>query len=142
MSVPNKIPLAWMLAALAATAALPGTAEASAGTPRIRARPRSVMVTTDTTLVGHGFPADSAISLRECGRTFWLAPEEPCDSDNEVAVMTDARGRFATPFKADVCPEGEPGRVITERTCYIGVPQAGEDTGGLLYPVRIKVTYP
>ncbi len=72
-----------------------------------------------------------SITLRECGRTFWIVPEEPCN--RQRGHRTDERdaASFTTSMKAEVCPEGMPGKEITERTCYIGVPKFGEDTGEL-----------
>ncbi len=91
---------------------------------------------------GVGFAHRAAVTLRECGRTFWIVPEEPCNTGNEITVHTNARGSFTTSMKAEVCPEGEPGLAITERTCYIGVPKFGEDTGELSPSVKLIVTYP
>lgn len=110
--------------------------------PVIKAHPESVMVDHQTRLKGKNFPSNFVIHLRECGRTFWLEPEEPCSTGNEATVTTDAKGRFSVPFHVELCPEGEPGEIVTERTCYIGEPQFGEDTGMLGPVVRIKVTYP
>ena len=55
---------------------------------------------------------------------------------------TNAGGSFTTTMKAEVCPEGMPGKEITERTCYIGVPKFGEDTGELSPSAKLIVTYP
>lgn len=124
--------------ALAAAAPL---AQAQAKQPKIKARPSTLMVNTTTTLTGSGFPANTVIQLRECGRTFWLAPDYPC-TENKEAVTTDRRGRFHTTFQAGLCPEGEPGKMPTERICYIGELVTGEDTGSLIGAARITVTYP
>jgi hypothetical protein len=122
--------------------ALSGSAQASARSPKIKARPHSVMVNTTTNLKGAGFPANTTIQLRECGRTFWMAPAYPCLEDNGVSVLTDAKGRFQTAFNVELCPEGEPRHKPTQRVCYIGELVSGEDTGSLLGAARIIVTYP
>jgi hypothetical protein len=127
--------------ALAAGFALAAQAPA-ARKAKITARPDNVMVNGHSTLTGRGFPAHAVLALRECGRTFWLVPNEPCNTRNAVSVKTDARGRFTTTFSAEVCPEGQPGKVITERTCYIGVPRVSEDTVALEGAAKIIVTYP
>ncbi|MGO9320263.1 MAG: hypothetical protein ACLQBY_05620 [Solirubrobacteraceae bacterium] len=129
------------LAASAVAAAPVLPAQAQAKQPKITARPRTVMVDATTTLRGSGFPANTVIELRECGRTFWLAPHYPCIA-NEEAVATDGRGRFRATFQAGLCPEGEPGKMPTERTCYIGELVTGEDTGSLVGAAKITVTYP
>jgi hypothetical protein len=99
------------------------------------------MVNATTTLKGAGFPANSVIELAECGRTFWLAPSYPC-LEHEQAVTTDRHGRFRATFTAGLCPEGEPGKMPTERTCYIGELVSGEDTGSLVGAAKITVSYP
>ena len=119
-----------------------GRASARAKTPTITAKPASAMVNTSITLRGRGFPSRATVRLRECGRRFWLDPLAPCNLANEVSVTTGASGRFAATFKVEVCPEGEPIEVITQRRCYIGVPQSGEDTGALEPSVQVAVSYP
>lgn len=134
------------LAAAAATltlAAAPASAGARlAGTPAIRAHPREVMVDSATMLRGSGFPARETIQLRECGRTSWNLPEDPCDAEDVLDVTTDARGAFTASFHVQLCPEGEPGREPTERVCYVGEPVAGEGTARLVGAARIRVSYP
>ncbi len=110
--------------------------------PQIKARPTNLMIDTETTLRGKGFPANSTIQIRECGRTSWLVPEDPCNTANTIAVHTDGKGRFAASFKAELCPEGMPGKNITERTCYVGEPLAAEDTERLVGAAKLTVTYP
>ena len=83
-------------------------------------------------MTGKGFAPNTSVALRECGRTSWLVPEEVCNTENAVTVQTGRRGRFVTPFKAEVCPEGAWEKVPTERTCYIGVPQVSLDTVALV----------
>jgi hypothetical protein len=114
---------------------------AGAKGPKITARPRSVMVNTETTLKGRGFPASSTIELRECGRTFWLDPEDPC-LEGGKSVMTDSKGKFTTSFSVGLCPEGEPTKKPTQRVCWIGELVSGEDTGQLVGAARLVVSYP
>lgn len=110
--------------------------------PVIKTHAENVMVDHRITLKGKNFPSNFVIHLRECGRTFWLEPNEPCNTVNEATVTTDAKGRFSVSFYVELCPEGEPGEIVTQRTCYIGEPQFGEDTGMLGPVVKIKGTYP
>jgi hypothetical protein len=130
------------LAGAALLAAGPPLAQAgqAAHHGKLKVKPKDVMVNTSVQVKGSGFAHKASITLRECGRTFWIVPEEPCG--NSVTVHTNSSGRFATTMKAEVCPEGMPGKEITERTCYIGVPQFGEDTGELSPSVKLIVTYP
>lgn len=130
------------LACAVASAAAPQLAQAKGRAGDLKVKPGNVMVNTMVKVKGTGFARTAPVTLRECGRTFWLVPEEPCDTDNEVTVQTNGRGSFATTMKADVCPEGMPGKEITERTCYIGVPKFGEDTGELAPRAKLIVTYP
>ncbi|HEY4916225.1 MAG TPA: hypothetical protein VIH92_04915 [Solirubrobacteraceae bacterium] len=117
------------------------SAQAQAKQPRVAARPHSLMVRTTATLKGSGFPANTVIQLGECGRTFWLDPSDPCIAGEET-VTTDRKGRFRTTFQVGLCPEGESGKMPTERTCYIGELVDGEDTGSLVGAAKITVTYP
>ncbi|GEM_PF-2249240 len=134
------------IAVTAACASLPAGAlarpSAPGKTPTITAKPHSAMVNTEITLRGRGFPKHTTVRLRECGRRFWLDPQVPCNGENEVSATTGAMGRFTTTFKVEVCPEGEPLEVITQRICYIGVPEFGEDTGTLDPSVEVTVSYP
>jgi hypothetical protein len=134
------------IALTAAFASLPTGALARAGartkTPTITARPASAMVDSKITLRGSGFPSHTTVRLRECGQRSWLDPQVPCNVENETSVTTGAGGRFATTFKVEVCPEGEPIGVITQRRCYVGVPEQGEDTGALEPSVEVAVSYP
>jgi hypothetical protein len=138
----KKVLVSIVLAAAALTAALGGSALASATSPKIHARPHSVMVNTTTNLKGSGFPANTTIQLRECGNTFWLAPSYPCLEDNGVSVTTDAKGRFQTAFKVELCPEGEATKKPTRRVCYVGELVTEEDSGSLVGAARLIVTYP
>ena len=89
--------------------------------PKIRAKPHKLMINTDTTLKGKGFPANTTIQLRECGRTSWLAPEDPCLEGNETSVVTDAKGRFQTTFHVGPLPrrrtdeKADPARLLRRR---------------------------
>jgi hypothetical protein len=123
-------------------AGAPARPLASSKPPTITAKPDSAMVNTNIKLRGRGFPHHTTVRLRECGRRFWLDPQVPCNRENELSVTTGATGRFSTTFKVEVCPEGEPLEVITQRICYIGVPQFGEDTGTLEPSVEVTVSYP
>jgi hypothetical protein len=138
----RKVLLSAVLAGSALAVTLSGSAQAVAKSPKINARPHSVMVNATTALKGGGFPSHTIIQLRECGRTFWMAPSYPCLEENGVSVMTDAKGRFQTGFKVGLCPEGEATTKPTQRVCYIGELVTGEDTGSLLGAARIVVTYP
>jgi hypothetical protein len=112
--------------------------------PHIVARPDSVMVNGTTMLTGTGFPADSLVHLQECGSAMWIVPEDPCDTTNEITVMSGPSGRFSTPFKVQLCPRKLPPKPpVTREKCYIGEPQpSGIDTIRLLGAAKIIVTYP
>ncbi len=135
-----RLPAA-VLTAMTMAALGGGVAQASEGAPKINARPHSVMVNSNTTLKGRGFPANATLQLQECGFTSWLAPNDPCLPDT-VTVATDSRGRFQTSFKVGLCPEGKPTKEPTQRVCYVGELQTGEDTGSLVGAARLIVTYP
>jgi hypothetical protein len=110
--------------------------------PTIVAHPNNLMVNTDTTLVGRNFRPATTLHLAECGKTMWVVPSSPCDTNNTVTVTTSPSGGFSTPFKAELCPGGV--RVgPTAVRCYIGVPKpTGIDTETLKAAVAITVTYP
>jgi len=129
------------LAAIIAVAPVT-VAHAALGTEKVKAHPADVMVNTDTTITGSGFPAHTMVSLKECGVTFWLAPNDPCNTENAKTVETNAKGRFTTPFEVQICPEGSPARQPNTRVCYIGVLRFGEDTGMLEPAAKVKVGYP
>ena len=108
-------PTVLALAGVACAAVLiagPQTAQAHprAHTGKLKVKPGDVMVNTIVTVTGKGFAPNSSVTLRECGRTSWLVPEEVCNTENAVTVQTGRGGRFATPFKAQVCPEGSVGK--------------------------------
>ena len=77
---------------------------------KLKVKPNNVMVNTSVQVKGTGFAHKASVTLRECGRTFWIVPEEPCNTGNEVTVQTNARGSFTTSMKAEVCPEGDAGQ--------------------------------
>jgi hypothetical protein len=113
--------------------------------PKILAKPDSVMVNQSTTLRGSGFPRHSAVTLSECSRETWMAPQDPCEEGNEVTVETNARGAFKTSFKAMLCESSTTPAAAgpTERTCYVGeIQPTGVDTIALLGAVRISASYP
>jgi hypothetical protein len=110
--------------------------------PSITANPNNLMVNTNTMLTGRHFAPRVTLKLAECGRTSWIVPQHPCDTNNTVTVTTNATGGFMTPFKAELCPGGKRVGPTAER-CYIGVPKpSGVDTEALLAAVPITVTYP
>jgi hypothetical protein len=129
-----------LAASLAASSGL--IAQAASATPRITVRPANVMVGSPTTVTGSGFPARAQVPLRECGVRFWIDPEEPCNTANAITVETNGFGHFKTTFHVELCPDAAIGKVVTERTCYIGRVLFGEDTGELQPAARIIVTYP
>ena len=111
--------------------------------PHIVANPNNVMVNSSTTLTGTGFPPSTTIAIRECGRTSWIAPQNPCDVTNGISVTTNAAGGFTASFKVELCPDGVRGPEPTSEICYIGEPHpSGIDTIALLGAARITVTYP
>jgi hypothetical protein len=132
-----------VLAAAAAglLALAPVQAEAMAG-GKVMAKPHNVMVNTTTTLKGKGFPANTTIQLRECGRKSWLDPAFPCLEENGKSVVTNAHGRFETTFEVRFCPEAERAKKPTTVVCYVGSLAGGEDTGELAGAARLLVTYP
>jgi hypothetical protein len=136
----NRLRAAGVLAAVAVAPA--AVAQSASATEKVSARPTHVMVNTDTTITGSGFPAHAMIPLRECGVKFWLAPNDPCNTENAITVETNRMGRFKTSFEAQLCPEGKPARQPTTRICYIGVLSFGEDTGMLEPAARVLVSYP
>ncbi len=118
-------------------------AQAAPGTEKLMmAHPKSVMINTDTTIAGKGFPANTMVTLTECGATFWIVPNEVCNTENVTTVETNKKGRFKTPFEMKLCPEGQHARQPTTVICYVGVQSFVEDTGKLEPADKVKVTYP
>jgi hypothetical protein len=110
--------------------------------PHITARPTDVMVNSPVALHGIGFPPAATLRLQECSLKNWIVPEDPCLNANSVTVTTNSRGEFTTTMKALICPAVTL-PVVTERTCYIGVPRpSGIDTITLLSAARIVVSWP
>ncbi len=121
----------------------PGTA--SAGTPvppTVTVHPNNVMVNTDTDVVGRHFDAGQTLTLVECGKTSWIAPKNPCDTDNTVTVTTNGKGGFKTEMKVEACPGKAHQPPGLAQTCYIGVEKLGLDNGSLQPFARIVVTFP
>jgi hypothetical protein len=140
---PTILTVACLVSATALLAGAPLAQARPRATPaKLKVKPGDVMVNTSVTVKGKGFAPKSLVTLSECGRTFWLVPEELCNTDNAVTVLTTARGSFVTSMKAQVCPKGMPGKAITERTCYIGVQKFTEDTVTLAPAAKLIVTYP
>jgi hypothetical protein len=129
-------------ALVAIAAVVPVAAAHAASGGKLMAHPNSVMVNTDTTILGHGFPAHTMVSLTECGVAFWLAPNDPCNTENVTTVETTAKGNFKTPFQMQLCPEGKHAKQPTTVICYVGVRGFIEDTEMLEPHVKVKVTYP
>jgi len=130
------------LVCAAALAAGTQPSQAKGRHAKLKLKPDNAMVNTQVKVKGSGFARRASVTLRECSATFWIVPQDPCDTGNEVTVRTNAHGSFVTSMKAEVCPEGEPGEQITERRCYIGVPSFGEDTVELSPSAKLTVTYP
>ncbi len=130
-----------LTASLVATA---GTAFAvSPVPPTLKAAPHSVMVNSDTKIIGKNFSPGASVQLTECSATTWVVPSSPCNTDNTVTVTADNKGKFKTAFKAELCPGGKHGKQPTSEICYIGVLKpSGIDTVGLSPYAKITVTYP
>lgn len=134
-----------VFALVIAFGAIGGAGRASAATqPHIVASPNNVMVNTKISVVGTGFPRRSRLTIEECSVTDWVVPQNPCDTNNTITVVTDRHGRFAHAFTAELCPRTwAAAGPATKRTCYIGNPEPkGVDTITLVGAARITVTYP
>jgi hypothetical protein len=136
-----RLRTAGALAAIIAIAPA-AVAHATSGTETIKAHPKSVMINTDTTIAGHGFPANTMITLTECGATMWLAPNKPCNTENVTTVETNTKGSFKAPFEMKLCPEGQRAHQPTTIICYVGVKYYVEDVGKLEPAAKVKVSYP
>ncbi len=129
--------------AVAATSLCVTTAGAAVSSPHVKAQPNNVMVDTSVSLTGVRFPAKSTFTVKECSATAWIAPQNPCSTNNAVSVTTNRRGRFLASLKAGVCAGGKRGKEPTSVICYVGEPQPnGVDTISLVGAVKITVTYP
>lgn len=123
-------------------ALLAPAAYGSATPPHISAHPTNVMVNQTVTLYGSGFAPNATLTLAECSATHWVVNQNPCLSDNQVAVTTSRTGSFLTTMKAGICP-GTATTPPTQRTCYIGAPKpSGLDTIRLVGAARIVVSWP
>lgn len=134
-----------ILISLAATATsfCVTSAAAAMGSPHINVQPNNVMVNTSIALTGVRFRANSTFTIKECSTTAWIAPQNPCSSNNAISVTTNKRGRFHASLKADVCANGQRGKEPTSVICYVGKPQpTGVDTIALVGAAKITVTYP
>jgi hypothetical protein len=119
------------------------SAGAATHSPHIKAQPDNAMVNTSIALTGRMFRANSTFTIKECSMTAWIAPQDPCSTNNAVSVTTNNHGRFKASFKAEVCAGGQRGQEPTSVICYLGHPQpTGVDTIALVGATRITVTYP
>jgi len=125
-------------------AAVVSAAAVQVPAPRISAKPDNVMVNTDTRLSGRNFAPSTQLTLAECAQTNWIAPQDPCDTNNTVTVTTSAKGTFRATMKVEVCPakvNGSPNGLAAH--CFIGVPRdTGVDTIALSPHTKMEVTYP
>jgi len=113
--------------------------------PKIVPTPNDVMVNTQITLTGSGFPPHMRLRIKECSSPAWVVvAQNPCDSANKIWVHTRAHGRFSSPFTAELCPRNSTGSdPVTQETCYVGVPEpSGIDTITLVGAAQVIVTYP
>jgi hypothetical protein len=114
-------------------------------TPRIVARPASVMVNTKTELLGSGFRPHSRLTIWECSQRTWVVPLQVCNHKNAVHVRTSGAGRFRVSLVALVCPVHRRAMAPAgfSRTCYAGVPTVrGVDTVTLVGAAKFTVTGP
>jgi hypothetical protein len=121
------------------------TTTAPTGSPQIVATPNDVMVNTQITLTGSGFPPHMRLRIAECSSTGWMVvAQKPCDNANKIWVHTHAHGNFSSPFTAELCPRTSTGPdPVTQETCYVGVPEpSGIDTISLVGAAQVIVTYP
>jgi hypothetical protein len=110
--------------------------------PTISVNPNNVMVNTNTTVTGHNFKPRSTVVLTECSKTNWIAPQNPCDTNNGVTVTTNSLGGFRTLMKVETCLGVAVPAGVSE-VCYIGVVHpAGVDTIVLQPHAKIVVTFP
>ena len=120
-----------------------GAVSASPTPPHIVANPNNLMVNTNTKLAGTGFTPNTTLVLRECSRTSWLLPKQPCATTNKVTVTTSASGGFKATMKAVVCPKIKTtdARGFME-TCFVGVPRVSKGSVTLIGAAKIIVTGP
>jgi hypothetical protein len=141
----SKIPLAaaTLLGGLGLTVLMTAP-DASAVSPtpaRITVHPNNVMVNTDTKVRGSHFMPGQTVSLFECSQTMWVAPQNPCDTNNTMTVTANGLGTFKAKMKVEACPaDAQPPGL--SQTCYIGVEHFGVDTVNLKPFAPIVVTFP
>jgi hypothetical protein len=126
------------------TTATAAAAPAALGHPHIVANPNNLMVNTTTNLTGTGFLPNKTLKIRECSRTNWIVPQQPCATSNVVTVTTNSSGGFKTKMTAEVCPKvtNVAVRGFSE-TCYVGVPHpVGVDRVVLAGAAKLTVTGP
>jgi hypothetical protein len=137
------VALASVVLGLAASGGVAAASAAAKPKPHIVATPNNVMVNSTVKLVGTHFPANATIVLRECGKSTWIAPQNPCDK-KKITVSTNKHGRFTDSISMGLCPRSPwPGHPVNELRCYIGeVQPTGVDVIDLVGHVRVIVTYP
>ncbi|HEY2668444.1 MAG TPA: neocarzinostatin apoprotein domain-containing protein [Actinomycetota bacterium] len=102
--------------------------------PRIVANPNVAHPGQTITLTGTGFAPNSTYTVKECSKTSWIAPQDPCVNSNNIQVATDTSGSFTASFVVEACSPALTG------TCYIGVPEPqGVDVIVLAGAARITV---
>jgi hypothetical protein len=137
-----RVGLAVTISLLAAGVLSSEAAAVSATSPHIVAKPNNLMVNSNTTLTGSGFPAKTRFGISECSKTSWVVPQNPCVNANKIVVTTDSNGHFVHTFRVAVCG-GKHGKIVTSQICYIGQPHPeGKDTVSLLGPAKVIVAYP
>ena len=83
--------------------------EAMATSPvpaEVTVHPNNVMVNTDTKVRGSHFTPGQTVQLVECSQTQWVAPQNPCDTNNTKTVTANGHGAFRTKMKVEACPSG------------------------------------
>lgn len=113
--------------------------------PHITATPADPMINTKTILVGTGFAPNATLTVEECSRTSWIAPQDPCATSNVIRVHTSPTGHFRHALTAEICPGVGPG--VTPpgfvQLCWVGVPTpVGVDGITLVGASRLTVTGP
>ena len=115
---------------------------AGATAPTLAVKPAVVTLNTDTLVTGRHFKALSRITLVECTRRSWIAPQHPCDTGNSVTVTANAAGRFRTEMVVRRCPGTTLSTGVPVR-CYLGVVKPSRiDTIALQPNVQIMITSP
>ena len=145
-----------LLAGLALAGVIAASAAAKGSGPTIVAKPSSAMINWTIKLHGKGFDPNATLTLKECSTTTWSLPADPCATDNDVTVTTNAKGGFHAKMVARLCP-GAITPVVsptpsttpvtppigTQETCYIGaVMPNGVDTLALAGAVPVQISWP